>query len=110
VALTGGTPHADETTLPVMPDPKLTPGAVATTDRNEICRYGYAKSHRVWHDKVGTRVKYGLPLSATSLVEDDDLVPICLGRDNSDPRNHWPEPWDQAMRKDEIEHRACIVA
>jgi hypothetical protein len=34
-------------------------------------------------------------------------VPICLGGDNSSPLNHWPEPWDKAERKDELERRMC---
>jgi len=37
-----------------LPDPTLTPGAVATNDASVICAPGYARSHRVWGDKAGT--------------------------------------------------------
>jgi hypothetical protein len=59
----------------------------------------------VWHDKAGTLRKYGVPLADADRYEDDDRVPICLGGDNASPLNHWPEPWDQAERKDELERR-----
>jgi hypothetical protein len=34
-------------------------------------------------------------------------VPVCLGGDNASPLNHWPETWDQAEQKDELERRTC---
>jgi hypothetical protein len=34
-------------------------------------------------------------------------VPICLGGDNASPLNHWPEPQEEAERKDELERRVC---
>jgi hypothetical protein len=37
-----------------MPDPELTPGAVADTDPAIVCAPGYSRSHRVWHDKFDT--------------------------------------------------------
>jgi hypothetical protein len=92
---------------PSMPDPQLTPGAVADTDPATICAPRYSRSHRVWHDKIGTLAKYGIPPSEAARYEDDDRVPICLGGDNASPLNHWPEPWDQAKRKDELERRMC---
>jgi hypothetical protein len=67
----------------------------------------YSRRHRVWHDKAGTLAKYDLPPSAGHLVEDDDRVPVCLGGDNADPRNHWPEPWAQAREKDRLEAEVC---
>jgi hypothetical protein len=90
-----------------MPDPQLTPGAVADTDPAIVCARGYSRSHWVWHDKIGTLVKYGIPPAEADRYEDDDRVPICLGGDNASPLNHWPEPWDQAERKDELERRIC---
>ncbi len=39
---------------PSMPDPQLTPGAVADTDPAIVCAPGYSRSHRVWHDKLGS--------------------------------------------------------
>jgi hypothetical protein len=46
-----------------MPDPQLTPGAVADTNPAVVCAPGYSRSHRVWHDKIGTLAKYGIPPS-----------------------------------------------
>jgi hypothetical protein len=99
--------------LPTQPDPHLTPGVVATTDEDEVCvrdaagHFVYSREHRVGDAKVETLRRYGLPESDRGLVEDDDRVPICLGGDNADPLNHWPEPWSQARRKDQIEWRIC---
>jgi hypothetical protein len=89
------------------PDPMLTPGAVRTTDRAEICALGYAKAHRVWHSKLLTLQRYGIPESRIEDYEDDDLIPVCLGGDNASALNHWPQPWAEADRKDEIEADMC---
>ncbi len=94
-----------------LPDPNLTPGAVASTDRAEICTWvgglSYSKRHRVWTDKAGTLEKYGLPLSDTYLYEDDDRVPVCAGGDNTSPLNHWTQPWPEAHIKDQLEAQIC---
>lgn len=96
---------------PAMPDPHLTLGAVRSTSITEICSPGYAHAHRVWGadplDKASTLAKYGLPRRDRRLYEDDDLVPVCLGGDNADPRNHWPQLWAEARRKDALEWAAC---
>jgi hypothetical protein len=63
---------------PSMPDPQLTPGAVADTDPAIVCAPGYSRSHRVWHDKTGTLAKYGIRPADADRYEDDDRVPICL--------------------------------
>jgi hypothetical protein len=57
--------------------------------------------------KIGTLSKYGIPPSEAALYEDDDRVPVCLGGDNASALNHWPQPWDQAEEKDELERRIC---
>jgi hypothetical protein len=75
-----------------MPNPTLTPGAIRDTDPTIICAPGYDKSHRVWRDKRGTAAKYDVPWSIAKDMEDDDLVPIRLGGNNADPRNHWLQP------------------
>jgi hypothetical protein len=59
----------------------------------------------VWHDKIGTLAKYGIPPAEAGRFKDDDRVPVCLGGDNGPPLNHWPETWDQAEQKDELERR-----
>jgi hypothetical protein len=93
-----------------VPDERLTPGVIATTNAPEVCAGGpgeYSRRHRVWHDKVGTLQRYGLPLSAMGTVEDDDRVPVCLGGDNSSPLNHWPQPLSSAREKDQLEAAVC---
>lgn len=94
-----------------MPDPVLTPGAVASTDLRDICgRVGgrtYTRRHRVWDRKAETLARYGLPLGQARYYEDDDRVPVCAGGDNADPRNHWAEPLREAHEKDKLEAKAC---
>jgi len=34
-------------------------------------------------------------------------VPVCLGGDNADPRNHWPQPRPSAREKDQLEAWVC---
>ena len=107
IAALAATLPAHAQTIPVRPDPALTPGAIASRSVAEVCAPGYSRAHRVWHDKAGTLRKYGLPPSAMSAVEDDDRLPVCAGGANADPRNHWPELWADAHAKDRIEARIC---
>lgn len=97
-------------TIPTLPDPIKTPGALHTTNLAEITAPGYDRAHRVWHDKANTLRKYNLPLSFARLVEDDDRYPVCLGGDNANPLNHWPQnrtgPWN-AHDKDHLEDKVC---
>ncbi len=77
--------------IPAVPDPTLTPGAVAVTSTQELCSDGFNQRPRAWHDKPETLAKYGLSASMAGEVEDDDLIPRCLGGDNASPLNHWPQ-------------------
>jgi hypothetical protein len=91
-----------------VPDERLTPGLIATTNATEACAGGpgeYSRHHRVWHNNVSTG--YGLPLSAMGTVEDDDRMPVCLGGDNDSPLNHWPQPLSSAREKDQLEAAVC---
>lgn len=93
-----------------LPDPRLTPGAVTGATTAEICAPGYARAHRVWPWPEGKREtlrRYGLPWALARDYEDDDLVPVCLGGDNADVRNHWPQPWPEARAKDRVEAEMC---
>jgi hypothetical protein len=107
----GSPSHAAD---PSTPNPKLTPGSVASHNLAEVCakdargQYTYSRMHRVWHDKAGTLAKYGIPRSQGNLYEDDDRVPLCAGGDNADPRNHWPMRWSDAELKDELEREVCV--
>ena len=95
----------------LLPDQKLTPGAVAETRTAGICVRGYERAHRVWHDKASSLAKYGIRQDQADLFEDDDLIPVCLGGDNASPLNHWPQAYDVApgaADKDVLERRICI--
>jgi hypothetical protein len=62
-----------------------------------VCAPGYSRSHRMWHDKIGTLAKYGIPPTEAHRYEDErPRAGVCLGGDNASAPNHWPEPWDQA--------------
>lgn len=89
------------------PDARLTPGAVADTDPASVCSPGYSRAHRHWHDKIGTLLRYGIPLAERNDYTDDDRVPICPGGDNASLLNHWPEPFFEAEQKDRLERRLC---
>jgi hypothetical protein len=93
---------------PVLPDPKLTPGAVVTTDATTICRPGYSRSvrHTSGQLKHQVYVEYGIDRNAGH-YEIDHLIPLGIG--GADAReNLWPEsrdtqPWN-ANVKDKLEN------
>ena len=98
----------------VIPDPTITPGAVATVDRTEICAKGpptYSRIHRDRvHDTVMKRMvmrTYGYPLSDEHLYEGDHLVELSIG--GADVlSNFWAEPFEgpqNAHVKDLLEER-----
>lgn len=90
-----------------MPDPTLTPGVVRDTDPRVVFAPGYDRAHRVWHHKADTCRKYGIPLSDCHNFEDDDVVPICAGGDNADPRNHGLQRCDEWRDEDDVPE--CIA-
>lgn len=102
---------AEPADLGAIPDPTLTPGAIATSDIADICGHvnglTYTKRHRVWEGQAATMQKYGLPLKDKHLYEDDDVIPVCLGGDNANPDNHWPQLWPEAKVKDRMDAGAC---
>jgi hypothetical protein len=95
-----------------LPNAKLTPGAIIKTSTSTaaICVRGYARAHRVWHDKAGALAKYHIPRGVVGEFEGDDLIPVCLGGDYASPLNHWPQPntgqWGAAAM-DELEWKIC---
>jgi hypothetical protein len=97
-----------------LPDPKLTPGAVLTTDAGAICRPGYAKSVRHVPGKVKAVAyrEYGIKRHRPGEYEVDHLVSLELGGSN-DIRNLWPQsyetaPWN-AHVKDKVENRLHVL-
>ena len=93
-----------------MPDPQLTPGAIASTDVGEVCSRSYARSHRATTLEMKEQVArfYGLPRSAWHGVEFDHRVPLCAGG-SDEIANLWPQPIAQAEAKDAIEWHVCAA-
>lgn len=103
-----------------VPDSALTPGAVASTDVGKVCGHSggltYSKAHRHWRGVAATRAKYGIAPSDHRSYEDDDRVPVSLGGDNMDPRNHWMQPgwgtWNFHVKdrlEDWVHQQVCVV-
>ena len=99
--------HAES---PIMPDPKTTPGAILTTDPEEICVPGYSKRTR----NVSRETKelayrlYGITTRAPGEYEVDHLISLELGGSNA-IENLWPESFLtqplNAHVKDELENK-----
>ncbi len=96
-----------------MPDPVITPGAVRSTDFDEICGQPTAALRFMPRERADAiLVRYGLPTEAHPNFQIDHLVPLCLGRSDEDA-NLWPEPRrsiaaiENAERKDRLETRLC---
>jgi hypothetical protein len=95
----------------IVPDPTLTPGAVRTTDVNEICSSG-TRELRHWSRERDDWImaEYGLSTGPHPDYEVDHLIPLGLGGADDD-KNLWAEPrrsiekeWP-AEKKDELENR-----
>jgi hypothetical protein len=91
-----------------LPDPKCTPGAVLTTDKNVICVPGYTKNVRnvSMEDKQKVFEMYGIDYSLRNNYEVDHLISLELGGSN-DVSNLWPEPYlidNGAGIKDRLEN------
>lgn len=92
-----------------MPNPALTPGAVADTDATIVCAYGYASAHRSvsYAERNEIYNEYGIPRGTRSAsprrgYRIDHLVPLELGGAN-DPRNLWPQNFTDSEVKDRVE-------
>ena len=92
---------------PILPDPRLTPGAILTTDRSVVCRQGYSKTAR----RAGVDLKqtvyarYRLSKKGGH-YEMDHLVPFSIGGadvvENLWPQSHDTQPWNADV-KDRLE-------
>ena len=94
---------------PVLPDPVLTPGAVASTDVSVVCTPGYSKSVRHTPRWLKAKVyrKYGIPRD-DGPYEMDHLIPLGIGGADVE-ENLWPESRaatpDNAYDKDRLEFK-----
>jgi Putative zinc-finger len=92
-----------------LPEPSLTPGAVATVNREQVCRSAWLENpgvplplqHKVF-------AEYGIPRPEPQAYEVDYLITPALGGAD-DIRNLWPQPYSatawNAHVKDALEDR-----
>lgn len=92
-----------------MPDPKLTPGVVLTTDKDKICEKGYSQTvrHVTQSEKDRVYSSYGIRSHKPGEYEVDHLISLELGGSN-DQKNLWPQPYSgnwNAHQKDALENK-----
>jgi hypothetical protein len=94
---------------PILPDPKLTPGATLPVTKDDLCVPGYTKKIRNVPKSVKDQVyaEYGITSHQPRTYEVDHLISLELGGSNS-IKNLWPEsyrttPWN-AHVKDQLEN------
>jgi hypothetical protein len=94
---------------PILPDPKLTPGATLPVTKDDICVPGYTKKVRDVPQSVKDQVyaEYGITSHQPREFEIDHLISLELGGSNS-IKNLWPEsyltkPWN-AHVKDQLKN------
>ena len=99
---------------PALPDPTMTPGAIdRRVTLSDICN-GTTRSRRPRTTVLCNHVFAAYSISSTDreLYECDHDVPVALGG-ASTAANLWPQPLDQAHRKDrlevEMQRRACVA-
>jgi hypothetical protein len=101
--------QADQSGPPILPDPKLTPGATLPVTTDDICVPGYTRVVRDVPSAVKRQAyaEYGVASHQPREYEVDHLISLELGGSNS-IRNLWPqsyrtEPWN-ARVKDSLEN------
>src|ERR1700687_2216276 len=112
VALAGGTALAQD--FPIRPNDSLTPGAVASTDPNDVCGIvdGLTYSRRHRHTPIELKrevyAAYGIAADGRPF-EVDHRVPLCVGgadvRENLWPQEGWQHP--NFHDKDRLEVEIC---
>jgi hypothetical protein len=96
----------------ILPNPKITPGALnpkvrQSTTRKTICKSG-------WTKKIRPPVSYTSALKIQQMIlyeetdspsayEEDHFIPLELGGAPRNPKNLWPEPRSQSMLSDPLE-------
>jgi hypothetical protein len=100
---------ADQANSPLLPDPKMTPGATLPVATGDICVSGYSKKVRNVPNDVKEQVyaEYGITSHKPGEYEVDHLISLELGGSNS-IKNLWPQsyvtqPWN-AHVKDKLEN------
>lgn len=100
---------ADQANAPLLPDPKMSPGATLPVTPGDICVPGYTKKVRNVPLDVKRQVyaEYGIAAHKPGEYEVDHLISLELGGSNS-IKNLWPQsyltqPWN-AHVKDALEN------
>ena len=95
---------------PILPDPKLSPGDVLTSDKEIVCVSGYTKTVRNVPQALKEQVyrEYGITSRLPGEYEIDHIISLELGGSNS-LRNLFPESYRtqplNAHVKDKLENR-----
>ena len=98
----------------ILPDPKITPGALnpkvrQSTIKKTICKSGWTKTIRppVTYTnalKIQQMVLYE-ETGSPSEYEEDHFIPLELGGAPRNPENLWPEPHSQSKLSDPLENQ-----
>ncbi|GAA4020187.1 hypothetical protein GCM10022631_37270 [Deinococcus rubellus] len=100
---------------PILPDPKLSPGDVLTSDKAIICVSGYTKTVRNVPQSLKEQVyrSYGITSREPGEYEVDHIISLELGGSNS-IRNLYPESYKtqplNAHVKDTLENKLHALA
>ncbi|MGY2896144.1 HNH endonuclease signature motif containing protein [Deinococcus sp. UYEF24] len=100
---------------PILPDPKLSPGDVLTSDPKLVCVSGYTKTVRNVPQSLKEQVyrEYGITSRQPGEYEVDHIISLELGGSNS-IRNLYPESYKtqplNAHVKDTLENRLHALA
>src|SRR5205085_2010292 len=108
--------QVDRSGVPILPDPKLTPGAALPVTTDDICVPGYTQAVRDVPSSVKRQVyeEYGITTHEPGEYEVDHLISLELGGSNS-IRNLWPQsyrtqPWNAHVKdalENELHERVC---
>ncbi|MGI4790929.1 MAG: hypothetical protein ACRYFS_19030 [Janthinobacterium lividum] len=101
---------ADQANSPLLPDPKMSPGATLPVTKDDLCVPGYTKKVRNVPADVKKQVyaEYGITSHKPGEYEVDHLISLELSGSNS-IKNLWPQsyetqPWN-AHVKDALENK-----
>src|SRR5205085_642825 len=108
--------QVDRSGVPILPDPKLTPGAALPVTTDDICVPGYTQAVRDVPSSVKRQVyeEYGITTHEPGEYEVDHLISLELGGSNS-IRNLWPQsyrtqPWNAHVKdalENELHEQVC---